>query len=147
MELSQDNPEEYIVSYIGDHTHARPTTRRSSAGTTRNPQTPCSTAPAIVTDLSPTTPLISHYDNKTQNADKGNENENNEPILFEDKEEDLAEEEEEEEVESYVLIPNMQMSEETLMAIHVLNSRASPPSMAEPHSPAKNSVDAAGSSD
>ncbi|RVW41922.1 WRKY transcription factor 22 [Vitis vinifera] len=134
VELSQDNPEEYIVSYIGDHIHARPTTRRSLAGTARNPPP---AAPTSVTDLSPTTPLTAHYNNKTQKPDTENENENSEP-MFED---------EEEEEEADILTTNMQMSEETFMAMHVLNSRDSQPTIAEPHSPAKNSINAAGSSD
>ena len=127
VELSPDNAEEYIVSYIGEHLHARPIAQRF---TSTSPPTAAFTA---ATDLSPTTLLVAHYDNnRTQNQDKGNENENS-VRMFEE--------------EGDMLVPNMQISEEMFMAMHALNSRASQSIVTKYHYPTKDSVEAAGSSD
>lgn len=121
VELSQENPEEYIVSYIGEHIHARPTTRRSTAGGARDPPPPCSAPPTAVTNLSSTTPLMVHCNSKTQKLDRDNDQ------IFEEEE------------GGDFLIPNMQISEETFMAMDVPNSRASQTMATKPHYPIKDS--------
>ncbi|KDP22210.1 hypothetical protein JCGZ_26041 [Jatropha curcas] len=74
VERSNTDPNMFVVSYSGDHTHPRPTHRNSLAGSTRNKfptiqkpdiketeepsgeKAPCS-SPLSATSLSPTTPL------------------------------------------------------------------------------------------
>nr|AMO00437.1 WRKY transcription factor 69 [Manihot esculenta] len=84
VERSNTDPNMFIVSYTGEHTHPRPTHRNSLAGSTRNKfsaiqkpankeseepsaeKAPCS-SPLSATSLSPTTPLSAPMDHETAN--------------------------------------------------------------------------------
>lgn len=120
MEVSQDNPNEYIVSYIGNHTHTHPKAGKSTAGTTGNPSPPCSASSAAtaaaVTCLAPT------GENKQNDADSmPDENEEEKSHVDDD----------------IILIPNNQIAEELFMAMHGFNPR-------ESQSPANNFLNSGG---
>ncbi|KAG7537679.1 WRKY domain superfamily [Arabidopsis suecica] len=100
VERSNLDPNIFIVTYTGEHTHPRPTHRNSLAGSTRNKSQPVNPVPkpdpSPLSDtvkeeihLSPTTPLKGNDDVQVTNGD--------EDIISQ--EVNMEEEEEEEEVE------------------------------------------------
>ncbi|KAF7147439.1 hypothetical protein RHSIM_Rhsim03G0192300 [Rhododendron simsii] len=136
VEKSPADPDIYVVSYSGEHTHPRPTHRNSLAGTTRakfssrptaagasseppsaagtvaNP--PCSSSsPVSASSLSPSTPLI-----EGESSAAPPENSLTETIEILDDEED--DEMGETECDEVVLIPNTVMSEDILKGFEEL---------------------------
>ncbi|KFK26883.1 hypothetical protein AALP_AA8G305900 [Arabis alpina] len=113
VERSNLDPNIFIVTYTGEHTHPRPTHRNSLAGSTRNKSQPVNPIPKPETvlvgsnivkeeiHLSPTTPLKENDDVQGTNGD--------EEVNMEDEEDEMEEEEEGEEDDDDVddlLIPN-----------------------------------------
>ncbi|KAH7854524.1 hypothetical protein Vadar_014811 [Vaccinium darrowii] len=129
VEKSPSDPDIFIVSYSGEHTHPRPTHRNSLAGTTRTkfssrpstpatvtlsdppslaavPNPPCSSSsPVSPSSLSPSTPLVEGESNQR------------ETIEIVDEEEEEMEEADDEDID---LIPNTVMSEDILKGFEEL---------------------------
>ncbi|KAF8044085.1 hypothetical protein BT93_A2151 [Corymbia citriodora subsp. variegata] len=142
VERSNADPNIFIITYTGDHTHPRPTHRNSLAGSTRNkfnatsslqkpdPIGPAHSAPAApctssTASLSPTTTLtapidedVSHHCALLMSEDLGADKES-EGLVGDD--EDGNDHREEEEDEDDLLIPNVAaMSEEIFMGFREL---------------------------
>lgn len=140
VERSNADPNIFIITYTGDHTHPRPTHRNSLAGSTRNkftttssslqkpdpigpahsaPAAPCSSSTA---SLSPTTPLtapideeVAHHGALLISEDLGMDKES-EDLVGDDEDNDREEEDEDD-----LLIPNVAaMSEEIFMGFREL---------------------------
>lgn len=138
MEKSPSDPDIYVVSYSGEHTHPRPTHRNSLAGTTRAkfssrppaagasseppsaaatvPNPPCSSSsPVSASSLSPSTPLI-----EGESSAAPPEISLNDTIEILDDGEDEDDEMGETECDEVVLIPNTVMSEDILKGFEEL---------------------------
>ncbi|CAH8334020.1 unnamed protein product [Eruca vesicaria subsp. sativa] len=113
VERSNLDPNIFIVTYTGEHTHPRPTHRNSLAGSTRNKSQPVNPTPKPDTPstqsvsgmetvkeeihLSPTTPLKENDNVQVANGD--------EEVNMEDEELDEVEDDEDDDVDD-LLIPN-----------------------------------------
>ncbi|CAD5334723.1 putative WRKY transcription factor 27 [Arabidopsis thaliana] len=120
VERSNLDPNIFIVTYTGEHTHPRPTHRNSLAGSTRNKSQPVNPVPKPDTSplsdtvkeeihLSPTTPLKGNDDVQETNGDEdmvGQEVNMEEEEEEEEVEEDDEEEEDDDDVDD-LLIPNL----------------------------------------
>ncbi|PON58217.1 WRKY domain containing protein [Parasponia andersonii] len=147
VERSNTDPDTFVVTYTGEHTHPRPTHRNSLAGSTRSKLSPATAAaakrdssdlttpppPQSATGLSPTTPLtVAQTEEeagakKKQPEEKGRGGEKgSEDILMED-EMDLDENEDEDD-EDDVLISNMGLSDDFFLGLTELD--CSPPGAA-----------------
>ncbi|XP_034710629.1 probable WRKY transcription factor 27 [Vitis riparia] len=104
VDLSEEEPDVYIVTYIGDHTHRRPGGWRSDVGTTEK------------VSASPTS-------DNTPKPDTEDNNEDTEPWCEAPEDDD-----------------------DTVMAMHALDSTGSASTSSQPQSPPKNSVSTAGES-
>lgn len=118
VEKSNLDPNFFIVTYTGEHTHARPTHRNSLAGSTRNksqhvnpiPKPDSSgqtvTPPDTVKEenhLSPTTPL---KENEGVQGTNGDEDITSQEVNMEDEEDEVGEEDDEDDDVDGLLIPN-----------------------------------------
>ena len=127
MERSNTEPDTFIVTYTGDHTHPRPTHRNSLAGSTRNKlSSATSTTAAIATmkskessdqqsqsppqSLSPRTPLTVAQTEEKGSSD-GREKQN-EDMMITIVEEEMDVDENELDEDDDVLIPNMGLSDD-----------------------------------
>ncbi|XP_010445280.1 PREDICTED: probable WRKY transcription factor 27 [Camelina sativa] len=123
VERSNLDPNIFIVTYTGEHTHPRPTHRNSLAGSTRNKSQPVNPIPKPDSSgqtvlgsntvkeeihLSPTTPLKGNDDVQGTNGD---EDMISQEVNMEDEEEDVEEEDDEDVGEDDdmddLLIPNL----------------------------------------
>ncbi|XP_062120310.1 probable WRKY transcription factor 27 [Humulus lupulus] len=155
VERSNTDPESFVVTYTGDHTHPRPTHRNSLAGSTRNKLSPPPNITAITkkdimgsdhspsptqstSKLSPTTQLtvaqteeyaaakLQLEENESGEGDGGEKQ--SDDILLEEELMDLDENEEDEDDDDDVLIPNMSLSEDFFLGLKELG--CSPPGAA-----------------
>lgn len=112
------DPNVFIVSYAGDHSHPVPTHRNTLAGSTRNKSLSksCSSSSVSEASLSPTTPLPVFLEEEMSKS-------NNEKLLEE--EEDEGEEEDEEDI----LIPNIAMREVMFVGSHEIAEASCFPSV------------------
>ncbi|KAF3432922.1 hypothetical protein FNV43_RR24024 [Rhamnella rubrinervis] len=142
VERSNSDPNMFIVTYTGDHTHPRPTHRNSLAGssrskftTTQKPTTdkdsnnsdrsptmanPSCSSPLSSTSLSPTTPLtVQTQDDDASTTAKLQEDQN---LLSggDDKESEEMEMYGNEHEDDDILIPNMSMSEDIFLGLQEL---------------------------
>ena len=119
VERSTTEPDMFIVTYTGDHTHPRPTHRNSLAGSTRNkpsttqkpvthgsgspsnhPGGPSSSSPLSPSSVSPRTSLTAqHEQGEAEDPISANETESPDPDL----DLSLADDDDDD-----ILIPNMQ---------------------------------------
>lgn len=144
VERSNADPNIFVITYTGDHTHPRPTHRNSLAGSTRNkystssslqkpdsicpahsaPAAPCSTS-SNAASLSPTTPLTAPIDEDVAHPcalltseDLGMDKDSEDLVGDYEDNDDRPEEEE---GEDDLLIPNVAaMSEEIFMGFREL---------------------------
>ncbi|KAF2315557.1 hypothetical protein GH714_040065 [Hevea brasiliensis] len=137
VERSNTDPNMFIVSYTGEHTHPRPTHRNSLAGSTRNKfpaiqkppnkeaeepsaeKDPCS-SPLSATSVSPTTPLSAPMDHET-----ANENINTDAAKMDgaDMEGHRMESDDEfDEGDDDILIPNMTFNEDLIKDLQELGT-------------------------
>ncbi|EEF49038.1 hypothetical protein RCOM_1581940 [Ricinus communis] len=141
VERSNIDPNMFIVSYTGDHTHPRPTHRNSLAGSTRNKfpslqktsattnkesdepeKAPCS-SPLSVTSFSPTTPLSGSMDHEATAANENNKPEAGDVDIGADMEGHRMENDEDDEYDGDdILIPNMTLNEELIKDLQELGS-------------------------
>ncbi|KAG7981419.1 hypothetical protein I3843_05G233200 [Carya illinoinensis] len=146
VERSNIDPNIFIVTYTGDHSHPRPTHRNSLSGSTRNkcfasgvkstdkdnsgsPITAnaasCS-SPQSTTSLSPTTQITVQTDeeavitNKNSNEDKVMVDANNKEReeMADDADDDVDDDDQEN--DDQILIPNMAMTEDIFMGLQQL---------------------------
>ncbi|KAJ8773177.1 hypothetical protein K2173_028354 [Erythroxylum novogranatense] len=131
VEKSNNEPNIFIVSYTGDHTHPRPTHRNSLAGSTRNkfptPQKPLdkeSEAPTSdkkavcsspSTSLSPTTPLSASMDHEATTNENINTTEVKDHNMDTDNDDDHDGDD-----HGDILIPNMTLNEDLIKELQEL---------------------------
>ncbi|KAH7538111.1 hypothetical protein FEM48_Zijuj03G0164500 [Ziziphus jujuba var. spinosa] len=142
VERSNTDPNMFIVTYTGEHTHPRPTHRNSLAGSTRTKFTanqkqttdkdtdqpsstmaannPSCSSPLSGTSLSPPTPLTVQTDEETAKLQA-------EDKLSKESEEIMDDENEDIEIEDDILIPNMVMSEDIFLGLQELGCISSSP--------------------
>lgn len=142
MERSNSDPNMFIVTYTGEHTHPRPTHRNSLAGSSRSKFTtaqkpttdkdsnnsdqsptmanPSCSSPLSATSLSPTTSLtVQTHDDDASTTAKLQEDQN---LLSggDDKESEEMKMCENEYEDDDILIPNMSMSEDIFLGLQEL---------------------------
>ena len=134
VERSNTDPNTFIITYTGEHTHPRPTHRNSLAGSVRNKFKSTDTAntngnitsclsPQSTSCLSPTTPLtVLQTDEEAANLHNINE-ETDKMIDGNDKEsEEMVDDDEDDDI----LIPNIAMNEDIFMGFQELGYGNSP---------------------
>ncbi|KAK7837415.1 probable WRKY transcription factor 27 isoform X1 [Quercus suber] len=134
VERSNTDPNTFIITYTGEHTHPRPTHRNSLAGSVRNKFKSTDAAntngnitsclsPQSASCLSPTTPLtVLQTDEEAANLHNINE-ETDKMIDGNDKEsEEMVDDEEDDDI----LIPNIAMNEDIFMGLQELGYGNSP---------------------
>ncbi|KAM1471623.1 hypothetical protein ACFX14_042087 [Malus domestica] len=140
VEQSTTEPNIFIVTYTGDHTHARPTHRNSLAGSSRNKLSAASTSQkqpinndsgstAVPNPSSPTTGLpmtvqaeavpVANKVSSDNSLDKENEESD------EEEETDHENENENEVEDDDVMIPDMDMSDEIFLGLKELGGTSS----------------------
>ncbi|KAF9664234.1 hypothetical protein SADUNF_Sadunf17G0134900 [Salix dunnii] len=146
VERSNTDPNMFIVSYTGDHTHPRPTHRNSLAGSTRNkvqqavqkpeekePEQPSISAdkglcssPLSATSLSPRTPLSAPIDHaETAVNDQGIKIENlkgGHGLMGSDDDDDDCNNDINDDYDDDLLIPNMALNEDFIKGFQELVS-------------------------
>ncbi|GMY07334.1 probable WRKY transcription factor 27 isoform X1 [Fagus crenata] len=118
VERSNTEPNIFIITYTGEHTHPRPTHRNSLAGSVRNKFSAsnnsisdtnniasCS-SPQSATCLSPTTPLTEAVNDHQQNINEEINKKESQELMDDNDEVEVEEEENEDDI----LIPNIAMN-------------------------------------
>lgn len=121
MERSTADPNIFVVTYTGDHTHPRPTHRNSLAGSTRNKLSAMAGQNQPINNDSGSPPAQADQDVVANNVNSDNSLDKENEELDEDEEERDENEIEDEDVEEDdVLIPNTAMSDEIFLGLKQL---------------------------
>ncbi|KAL3524330.1 hypothetical protein ACH5RR_017164 [Cinchona calisaya] len=130
VERCPTDPNMYVVSYSGEHSHPRPTHRSSLAGSTRSKISHAaakpniassiascsSSSPASASSFSPTTALTEGGDSAAEeNADEGADTVNNEGIFSGEEEEEEGWEDDDDDDRDDILIPNTFLTDDDII--------------------------------